>query len=548
MRRSILLILGLLLAVAPPLRAGTFARKPIAPDLGVDAFTRAVARELVGRDVFANPYATVTISNVDLYDRFPYVEERHFEVVSDPRWNRLVFGELGQGLSAYDGAGTALGALSGPRGMAVDERGRIYVADAGNDRVLVLQASTEFDHMELTPLYAISDLSGPYGVAYSDGGTPFRDGDDWLYVTDTGRNRVAAYALEGATARRVAVIGDLGAGTGRFAGPMAIAVGHAGGSSTADVYVADAHNRRIVHLLRVGSTLQWRGDARIDADLVTSLDTDQWGNLYAAAPRQGVVRKLNASLEPVAELRSDLANPRGFHLPFTNVSDHRDGSVRRIGQPNALSLDQWSDQHGVSLWGLGVGIQELRVEGGAAPMARFTLTDPGSLTLDIVDPASGRRLSSRAAGTMAAGAHEIALEPEDLAGLSGSQDVMLRLSAVSSYGNGASDVAEASFRADGAGRALPSRVTLLGNQPNPARAGTEFAFLLPQRWDGDVALRLFDATGRRLRSFRGAFAPGLNHFWWDGTDEGGRPVRPGLYFYQLEVGQDRFTRRMSVVR
>ena len=57
------------------------------------------------RDLFANPYATVTIANVDVYDRFPYLETREFEVVSDTRWNRLVYGERGQSLSAYDGAG-----------------------------------------------------------------------------------------------------------------------------------------------------------------------------------------------------------------------------------------------------------------------------------------------------------------------------------------------------------------------------------------------------------------------------------------------------------
>ena len=45
--------------------------------------TRRVAREQAGRDLFANPYATVAIANVDVYDRFPYLETRQFEVVSD---------------------------------------------------------------------------------------------------------------------------------------------------------------------------------------------------------------------------------------------------------------------------------------------------------------------------------------------------------------------------------------------------------------------------------------------------------------------------------
>ena len=91
----------------------------------LDALTRGVARAQLGRDVFSDPWAAVTIGNVDLYSTFPYVESRTFEIVSDPRWNRLVYGEAGRSLRAYDGAGQPLGALKQPRGLAVDERNRL---------------------------------------------------------------------------------------------------------------------------------------------------------------------------------------------------------------------------------------------------------------------------------------------------------------------------------------------------------------------------------------------------------------------------------------
>ncbi|HEY6866772.1 MAG TPA: hypothetical protein VI792_05915, partial [Candidatus Eisenbacteria bacterium] len=277
MRSSILLFIGLSLCAAPPVGAGTFAQTPIAPALGLDALTRTVARERLGRDVFSNPYATVAISHVDVYDRFPYVEGRQFEIVSDPAWNRLIVGEIGQDLAAYDGQGGPLGALSGPHGLAVDDQDRVYVADTGNDRILVLQASTEFGAVTLTPLYAIGGLHGPFDVALSDGGTPFSPGDDVLYVADTGMNRVLAYAPGATGARLIASLGGLGGGPGHFAGPLAIAAGHANGVGTPDVYVADAHSRRIVHLRLEGGALRWVGSAPAGSDVVTSLDTDQWG-------------------------------------------------------------------------------------------------------------------------------------------------------------------------------------------------------------------------------------------------------------------------------
>ncbi len=549
MRRSILLVIGLTLATANPLWAGTFTRAPIAPDLGLDALTRGVARERVGRDVFSNPYATVTISNVDIYDVFPYLETRHFQVVSDPRWNRLVFGELGRSLQAYDGSGTTLGALSGPRGMAVDEQNRVYVADADNDRIAVLQAVTEFDRIDLVALYAIDGLSGPYDVAYSDGGTPFQPGDDFLYVADTGKNRIVAFAVAGAGARKVSVLGDLGSGRDRFAGPMAITVGRADGRNTRDVYVADAHNRRIVQLRHERDDLHWVAEAPDAASLVTSLETDQWGNLYAAAPQQGVVRKFNAALEPVAELRGALARPRSIHVPFFNIHDHRDGSLMRVGQPNALSIDEWSDQSGVSLWSLGVGIDGLRVDGGNPPTAHFILTDRATVTLEITDASDGHLVARRSTSPLEAGAQTFPLGADDLRGVAAASDLILRVSAASSYSNGPSDMAQTRFQVDGGGSVLlPSQPVLLGNWPNPSRPSTRIDFVLPQTRGEKISLSVFDAAGRRVRSFGHSFSPGLNEVLWDGTDDNGHELKAGLYFYRLDVGTANFTRRMVMVR
>ena len=126
--------------------------------------------------LFGDPYATVTSATSMSTTSFPYLESRTFQIVSDPRWNRLVFGETGSSLQAFDGGGTAAGALARPRGLAVDEFDRVYVADTDNNRIVVLQASTEFDEMTLVPQYTIDGLSGPYGAAYSDGGTPFQSG------------------------------------------------------------------------------------------------------------------------------------------------------------------------------------------------------------------------------------------------------------------------------------------------------------------------------------------------------------------------------------
>jgi len=539
-RHPVLLCLGLILAT--PAGAATFQRAPIAPDLGLDALTRGVARQQLGRDVFSTPYAAVTIGHVDVYPVFPYVESRTFEIVSDPKWNRLVYGEAGQTLKAYDGAGQALGALKSPRGLAVDERNRVYVADAGNDRVLVLDASTEFGEITLTPVYEIRGLADPYAVAYSDGGTPFQSGDDWLYVADTGKNRIAAYALGATGATFQAAIGELGSGTGRFAGPMAITAGRVKGASTPDVYVADAHSRRIVHLLHDGSGFHWSGSADAGADVVTSLDTDQWGNVYAAAPHAGLVRKFNPSLVPVADLTAGVVDPRAFHVPFVNVSDHRDGSTTRVGQPNGLAVERWDDTSGMKLWNLGLELANVAVTADATPEARFALTDRAAVTLEWLDPTNGRSLARRSLGELDAGPHALPLGAEDA--VFARDDRTLRVTATSSYSGG--PTVSASTRLSG-GSAVPTAAALLGHAPNPAMPWTRISFALPMN-GGRSTLDLYDAGGRRVRHLGADFSPGPHDVIWDGNDDAGRAVAGGVYFYRLQVGSLRFARKLVVVR
>jgi hypothetical protein len=538
---------SLTLLGAAPLAAATFERAPIAPELGLDVLTREVAREQLGRNLFSSPFATVTIGTVDIYDVFPYVETRTFQVVSDPAWNRLVCGEPGRSLAAYTGAATTTGGLSEPRGLAVDEFGRLFVADAGNDRVLVLQARTEFDRIELVPLFEIGSLRGPWDVAYSDGGTPFVPGDDVLYVADTGRNRIVAYALESTGARMTTTIGELGSGRGRFAGPMALAAGRSAAGHTRDLYVADAHNRRIVHLRHEATGLRWIAETATDAELVTSLDVDQWGNLYAAAPHQGVVRKFGPDLAVVAELRSELTRPRGFHLPFVTVRDHRVGSVARVGRPAGLSLDQWSDASGMRLWSLGVEVAQLSLTPGATPVAHFTLTDRADVTVEIADAATGRSMARRAAGTLEAGVHDLALTAEDLRAADGAQDAVVRLAAVSSYPDGPSSSAQVALGPGGAAVAA-GRSALIGNSPNPVRPTTRIAFVLADADRAGAGLRVFDAAGRLVRTFDQRFTSGLNEVVWNGTDDRGRQVPAGVYLYRLSAGGLDFTRKMILVR
>ena len=547
MRRQLLTISSLLVLGTGTARAGTFDSTPIAPAQGVEVLTERVAREQLGRSVFANPYGAVTLGTVDVYDVFPYLESRHFQFVSDPEWNRLVYGEAGKSLRAYDGSGTALGPLAKPRGLAADEFNRLYVADSGNDRIVVLQASTEYDAVSLTPLYAIDGLGEPFGVAVSDRGTPYDPSDDVLFVADTGKNRIVAFSLGGVQATQVAEIGELGSGPGRFAGPTAIAVGRSDGASNDELYVADAHNVRIVRLAHASGRLHWIGEAAHEAGVLTSLDTDRWGNVYAAAPQSDAVYKYSPTLTPVARLTDDLLRPKSFHVPFVNVVDHRDGTVVRAGQPSGLLVESWSDANGLRLWKLGLEVADLAVIDDGGPLSRFTLTDRADVSLEIRDGATGPVLAQRTIGALDAGLHEVRLSDEEIALAAGGERT-LRLTARSGYESGPSDVAETDFTVNGSSVVPPGQARLLGNSPNPALSHTRIAFLLPSTSREPAVLTIYDVRGRRVRTLGGNFTPGLNEVEWNGRDERGNQVAAGVYFYRLRVDEQVLTRQLVFVR
>ena len=73
----------------------------------------------------------------------------------------------------------------GPRGVAVDAQGRVYVADTGNKRIVVFDADGKF----LTQFGAAGLDAGqfdePVGVAVAPDGT--------VYVTDTWNQRIQAF-------------------------------------------------------------------------------------------------------------------------------------------------------------------------------------------------------------------------------------------------------------------------------------------------------------------------------------------------------------------
>jgi hypothetical protein len=92
------------------------------------------------------------------------------------------------------------------------------------------------------------------------------------------------------------------------------------------------------------------------------------------------------------------------------------------------------------------------------------------------------------------------------------------------------------------------RYRLYAAVPNPFDNSTLIAYELAQK--DQVRLHVYNVKGERVRSLVDVVSQdaGPHSVHWDGHDENGRPVAPGVYFYKLETGRFTETRTMTLIR
>jgi uncharacterized protein (TIGR03663 family) len=241
--------------------------------------------------------------------------------VADSQNHRVQkFDSEGRFISAWGEVGTEPGQFSEPWGIAVDGDGSVYVADTWNHRIQKFTSDGEL----VTYWGVFEDTGGellePQGMFYGPRDIAI-DADGDLYVTDTGNKRIQKFDSDGSP---LGQWGGSGSAPGQFLEPVGIDADQDG-----NIYVADTWNQRVqVFDEDLQFIAQWRVQGWIGESIVNKpyLAVDAQGRIYMTDPEGYRVLVLDQEGELLATFGKYGADAMSFDLP-TGIAVDREGNV-----------------------------------------------------------------------------------------------------------------------------------------------------------------------------------------------------------------------------
>ena len=93
----------------------------------------------------------------------------------------------------------------------------------------------------------------------------------------------------------------------------------------------------------------------------------------------------------------------------------------------------------------------------------------------------------------------------------------------------------------------PSVYILDQAYPNPFNPNTNIVYKLPE--DSNVRITVYDILGTEIAILvNGTQNSGSNIVQWNATNDQGQPVPAGLYFYRIEAGTFKQTKKMILLK
>ena len=338
-----------------PLRAQTFVQLPeLSPAHTIGSrITQTVALSKLNRQLFGAVTAKVTLVDGTVSPPVAY------EFSSDAIWNRILFGQKDEYIYAFTNDGSSTRRVLGPGGLDVSANRTLFIADQMNGRVLLAHFDASAKTItQVTSVDADPDLGGIVDVAWDGGTSPLVTQN--FYTLD-GSGAVSYWVWNGSGAPvKQWVYRAYGTADGQFNGPSGLCAGHMAGSGggsvfTAEFYIADTWNHRVVELRRMANGLSWKHSVTLpDNGVPSDCSVDHFGNVIVADSYNSRLLKYTSSLDLLSQYGTfgvgpqndnTFAHPGAVHVPFGSKLD-AGGQTIWYGEGRVLTAEDWSASSG----------------------------------------------------------------------------------------------------------------------------------------------------------------------------------------------------------
>jgi DNA-binding beta-propeller fold protein YncE len=319
------------------LAAGAAAARPddvraeACPGSGTSSSCPYVSSAIIGQraeGVLRFPEAVALGTQGDVYvaDQLGYAVQR--------------FGPTGAFETEWGSYGGGHGQFGPIGGLATDPSGNVYVVDSSHNRIEKFDANGNFitswghtgSEVGQFRFFSSQDPTKPPGGGVAVGG-------DYVYVADSGNNRIQRFNLNGGEAM---AWGTKGSGPGQFSYPRGLA------ANSSEVVVADDDNHRIEKFDPAGAfqaVAGSQGGGPNEFAFPYGVSLDAAGNIYVADDLNHRIVKLSPQLGFLSawggfgSAPGQLAFPRALAadpLGFTFVADTANGRVQMFDPGGAV--------------------------------------------------------------------------------------------------------------------------------------------------------------------------------------------------------------------
>ncbi|MEO0190986.1 MAG: right-handed parallel beta-helix repeat-containing protein, partial [candidate division WOR-3 bacterium] len=296
---------------------------------GYHKITGAITQQQIERRLFCHPQGFVYVLGLG---------GNRVAFCVDEGWHRVVYAkEGGDWVKAWGNYSSGNDGFKCPVGVCSDYYRNIYVADAGNGRIVKLVYNPDIEELQYATEFPIGGSGSVWDIDFYD----YK-----FYVTDPLNHHI--YKLD-SSGTILVTYGIKGRGIGQFWGPKGIAV--FGGN----VYIADEWNKRVVWLTDRGDHFEWK-DVRYltewDYPRIHDVEVDNDGFVYVIDFNNGHILKFAPDLSQLLLVfgSEGYGSNQFYHPSFMHIRGN-----------DVVVVEEWGDSSGIQYYGIKTGISEAKV-------------------------------------------------------------------------------------------------------------------------------------------------------------------------------------------